>query len=141
MFIIKVSTPWNHTDYNTRISNISLHPDFIYDFSDKCIVCDFWIIWGGIKGIQEKVECPIENIIFITEEAHINRIYNQKFLNQFASVITNRPEIEHKFKISSHELNTWIIEKDYDWLYNNKQTEKNKNDKNCRVIIMTMKTK
>jgi Glycosyltransferase family 10 (fucosyltransferase) C-term len=127
MQIVKVSTPWSHIDFTTRISKQFINPKFKFDFSETCNVCDYWIVWGGIKKETEKVYCDPKNVIYITDEVHSERYFNQKFLNQFSAVITCRTDLNHKFIIPSHELNTWMIEKDYDWLIANEDIQKTKN--------------
>lgn len=125
MPIVKVSTPWNHIDFNTRIQN-NENCRYKFDFSDACNVCDFWIIWGGIKKETEKVLCPPQNVIYLTDEVHEQRVFNSSFLKQFAAIITCRTDIQHGLVITSHELNTWLIQKDYNWLAENHVIPKTK---------------
>jgi len=127
MFIIKFSTPWSHIDFNTRIGKFNNNKNYRYDFSDSCSVCDFWIIWGGIKKDAEKVLCPPQNIIYITDEVHKERVFSKYFLNQFASVITSRKDVDHKHVIPCiHELNTWLINRDFDFLISDNIIQKSK---------------
>ena len=126
MLIVKVSTPWSHINFNSRISK--LHPDkkYRFDFSDECHVCDFWIIWGGIRNKNERVSCPPQNVIYLTDEVHVERNFNQAFLDQFAAVISCRNDLHHKKIIGTHELNTWLIDRDYDHLYRTNNLKKSK---------------
>ncbi|HEX9513711.1 MAG TPA: glycosyltransferase family 10 [Puia sp.] len=126
MKTIKVSTPWSHIDFRTRIGNIN-DSGYEFIFDEDSEHCDFWIVWGGIKGVKEKAVCNPGNVIYLTDEAHEQRLFNKSFLNQFAAVITCRKDIEHKLVIHTHELNTWMIDKTYDWLYSNEQIPKSKN--------------
>lgn len=127
MLVIKVSTPWNHIDFNTRLSKLVDKSDYVYDFSVGCNECDFWIIWGGIGANSEKVTCPPENVIYITDEVHELRTFNQSFLEQFAAILTYRTDIKHQqVIITEHELNTWLIDKDYDTLAANQLIKKSK---------------
>jgi hypothetical protein len=127
MPIIKFSTPWSHIDFNTRISYENPNAEYIFDFENKYNYCDYWIIWGGIKNAYEKALCPSQNVVFITEEVHGNRNYNQRFLDQFASVITNRKDITHRNNIFvEHELNTWLVNRDFDFLAKNNFNKKEK---------------
>ena len=80
MPIIKFSTPWNHIDFNTRISKEIRNPSLLFDFDDSYIEYDYWIVWGGIKGQVEKAICPPENVIYLTDEVHSERIFNQSFI-------------------------------------------------------------
>jgi hypothetical protein len=116
MYRIKVSTPWDHIDFNTRIGSVLKDSPYTFDFSDTCHDCDFWVVWGGIKGNAEQAYCPPPNVIYLTDEVHDQRFFNKRFLNQFAAIITCRTDLVHKRVIPCHELNTWMIEKDYDSL-------------------------
>ncbi len=126
MFLVKVSTPWTHIDYNTRIPKSGIINDYHFDFSEKEIECDFWIIWGGIKGFSERAICNLENVIYLTDEVHDQRFYLKSFINQFSHVITCREDINHKSVIASHELNTWMIKHDFDSLLSPNIIEKSK---------------
>ena len=81
MIKIKVSTPWTHIDFNTRISD-EFNPRYKFYFDDKNEEeFDFWIIWGGIKNKTETTVCPSQNIIYLTDEVNEKRFYYQGFLN------------------------------------------------------------
>jgi hypothetical protein len=127
MIKIKVSTPWTHLDFNTRIS-AEFNPRYKFYFDDgNEEEFDFWIIWGDIKTKKETIVCPPQNIIYLTDEVIERRYYYQEFIDQFAAVITCRTDLHHKNMLASHELNTWMIQKDYDWLTNNDFVPKSKN--------------
>lgn len=126
--IVKLSSPWSHTDYSTRVSRSNPYPDyeFVFDDEDGTTVCDYWIIWGGIKNEREKAVCPPQNVIYLTDEVHEQRFFNKYFLEQFAAVVTCRTDIRHNRVIPTHELNTWIVDRDFDWLYSQKDIPKSK---------------
>jgi hypothetical protein len=128
MIKIKVSTPWNHTDYNSRVpaAQSALYK-FYFDQTKPDEVFDFWVIWGGIKGESETVICPIENVIYLTDEVHEQRFFVKKFIDQFTTIITCRKDLIHPSVIASHELNTWMVDKDFDWLCNIDFIPKSKN--------------
>lgn len=116
MLRVKVSTPWTHIDFSKRVPQDSTNQQFVFDFSDTCKECDFWIVWGGIKSFQERVYCPPENVIYLTDEVHEERFFNRYFLEQFAAIVTCRTDLEHKRIIPSHELNTWMVDRNLDFL-------------------------
>lgn len=111
--IIKVSTPWSHTDYRTRIPDAKENSQYGYSFDDNLKECDYWVIWGGIKSDKMSTYCPPENIIYLTDEVHEQRFFNGMFLQQFAAVATCRMDLNHPGLISTHELNTWVVNKSY----------------------------
>ena len=127
MIKIKVSTPWTHIDFNTRISD-EFNPRYKFYFDDKNEEeFDFWIIWGGIKNKTETTVCPSQNIIYLTDEVNEKRFYYQGFLNQFAAVITCRTDLQHTKLINNHELNTWMVQRNYDSLSKSNNIPKSKN--------------
>ena len=125
MIKIKISTPWSHTDYNTRLP-FNQYPGYKFYFDESKEDFDYWIIWGGIKDENETAFCPPENIIYLTDEVHEERFFNKYFLSQFASIITCRTDLTHRYLIPSHELNTWIVDKDFDCLYSTDYISKSK---------------
>lgn len=119
MFIVKFSTPWNHIDFNTRTSKLFNNSKYKFDFSETCLICDFWIIWGGIKITKEKVLCPPQNVIYITDEVHEGRFFYKSFLDQFPAIFTCRTDINQASVIFTHELNTWMVDGDFDTISGN----------------------
>jgi hypothetical protein len=127
MIRIRFSTPWNHIDFNRHVPKEAVQGKYRYDFEGGGGAYDYWIVWGGIKGIVEEILCPPQNIIYITDEVHEQRFFNQHFLDQFAAIITCRTDLTHKKIVPSHELNTWMLDKDYDWLSTQQDIPKTKN--------------
>ncbi|WP_316851318.1 glycosyltransferase family 10 domain-containing protein [Pedobacter agri] len=124
--IVKISTPWGHSFLKDQISPYI--DDFKFEIDNDCRVCDFWIVWGDLPGGVDriKVDCPMENIFFMTDEAHPYKTYHKKFLSQFHAIITCRNDIEHKNIISTHEINTWHIPNTYEELFSHKEIIKSK---------------
>lgn len=106
MLTIKFSSPWAHNYYKqTLVDN-----NYKLEINNDCHKADFWFIWGGLLK-QETVLCPRENIIYITDEAHELRKYNQNFLNQFDQIWAVRSDITHKKIVSIHEPQLWYFNK------------------------------
>ena len=125
MPVIKISTPWHHIDFSNRISS-ELKKKYIFYFDEPVDEVDYWIVWGGLKKNEEQVICSPENIIYLTDEVFIGRYFYQNFLNQFSSIITCRKDLKHKSVIFNHELNTWMVNRDYDWIEKETLFEKKK---------------
>jgi len=119
MIIIKLTIPWNH-DYN---SQVTLQEDIKFEINNDCKECDFWFIWGGLKE-KTTVKCPIENVIYITDEAHELRKFNQDFLNQFPTILAVRTDLKHKNIINIHEPHIWYFPKTLIELQGIKSVEK-----------------
>ena len=70
--------------------------------------CDYWVVYDGLRN-EERARCPRENTIFITGEPPAVKKYNQKFLNQFAMIITCQREIAHPNVIYSQQALQWMV--------------------------------
>lgn len=127
--IIKLTTAWKHPFFYKRTpGGKGVIGNYRFEIDNEINICDYWIIWGGLNPgkLVEKVQCPKQNVIFITDEVHSKRHFFQDFLNQFESIITPRKDLEHKNIIYSHELNTWHLNKSYDELIELKNIKKTK---------------
>jgi hypothetical protein len=87
--------------------------DCRFEINNACTDCDYWIVWGGLETPQT-VNCPKENLIYVTDETHAERRFVQRFLDQFAAVIACREDIRHREFIKTHELGAWHMKKSYD---------------------------
>lgn len=87
--------------------------------------CDYCVVFGGLTR-NEIVCCPPENTIFIVTEPKSIHNYDQKFLSQFATIITCQRKIKHRNVIYSHPGHTWFVNKNYDELSNTTYVRKSK---------------
>jgi hypothetical protein len=69
---------------------------------------DYWIIYGGLSKIETAV-CPKDNVVFFTVEPPSIKTYNNRYLRQFAKVITCHRNIKHKNKIYWQQGHPWHI--------------------------------
>jgi hypothetical protein len=126
MQVIKLTTPWRHSflkeQLDPQITN------YKFEIDNDCSICDYWVIWGDLPNEFEKmsVKCPPSNVIYMTDEAHELKKFNQDFLNQFNYVITCRDDLQHKNLIRTHELNHWHIKKTFQEVYNDNPISKTK---------------
>jgi hypothetical protein len=131
MIKVKVTTPWNHTNYESRlpanqIPNNQIPANYQFFFNDNSADYDIWIVWGGLTETKTIINCARDNLIYLTDEIHEQRSFNQKFLNQFAAVITCRTDLQHDRIIHTHELNTWVVDRSFDELFKEDYVEKTK---------------
>lgn len=126
MQVIKLTTPWRHsflpTQLNPEIKN------FKFEIDNDCSEADYWIVWGDLPYGYEKmsVNCHPDNIFFMTDEAQVQKTYNQQFLNQFKHVITCRKDMIHKSLIHTHEINHWHLKKSFLDVFNIDRIQKTK---------------
>jgi hypothetical protein len=70
--------------------------------------CDFWVVYEGLLK-PERTVCPNGNTILVTGESPGVKRYNEKFLMQFAKVITCHNELKHSNTIISQQGNPWMV--------------------------------
>lgn len=124
--VIKFTIQWTSESHSSRLLKktpnhsgaISFgNVNYIFKFDDDCKECDYWFVWGGIPAEIEwlSTKCDKKNVYFIVEEAHALRQYADRFLDQFAGVLTYRTDIQHKKKIDiGHEFMSWQLSKSFD---------------------------
>jgi len=123
--IVKFTTAWNENYSKFLMDNDNSNKSIEFKINDATSICDYWVIWGGIKK-EETVLCPPENIFYITDEAHEMRFYNQEFLNQFSSIYAVRDDLEHRSIIKIHEPQIWYFNQSFDELAFLKPIQKSK---------------
>jgi len=106
MNIFKITTPWHH-NYAALLPKSE---NYRFEINNGCNAADYWFIWGGLQH-AETVNCPAENIIYITDEAHELRFYNQDFLNQFNTIASVRTDLKHPNNVFIHEPQLWYFDK------------------------------
>ena len=74
--------------------------------------CDWWVVYENLLK-PEKTLCSPENTIFITGDPPNVRKYDQRFLRQFAKVITCDRDINHPGVIQTQQALPWHIGKHY----------------------------
>jgi len=119
MITIKLTTPWQHNYAQQTLSTSK----YRLEINTSCTEADFWFIWGGLTQ-AETVKCPKENIIYITDEAHEMRLYNQAFLDQFEHLWAVRSDLHHKHISTIHEPLIWYFNKSRAELENMKTVAK-----------------
>src|SRR5690606_19172565 len=72
----------------------------------ECNECDYWVIWGGLKE-TEAVRCSPSNVIYLVDEAHEQRRFNEKFLKQFGVLFSCRTDLVHPCIINVHDMGIW----------------------------------
>lgn len=126
MKIIKLTTPWPHDYISKTPSGSGIFNDFKFEINNDCLECDFWVVWGGLEN-KTRVKCPPENIIYITDEAHTERVFNDNFLNQFPTVFSCRNDINHSNVIKTHDLGIYYFNAPYNEIKKMVPVEKTKN--------------
>lgn len=70
--------------------------------------CDYWVVLGGLT-VKEYTKCLKENTIFIPWEPPSVHTHQQAFLDQFALILSCRPDIMHPHIIYTQPALPWMI--------------------------------
>jgi len=136
MLKIKLTYPnWPIARQTPHQGGIWGNYQFILDHTEK--TCDYWVVFEGMPH-GESAYCPKENTILITAEPPTLKQYRPAFLDQFATVITCRADLNHPGIIIDQPGLPWHVgrrqkdhvnlswSKDYDELSATTQYEKRK---------------
>lgn len=88
--------------------------EFQFDENIRRNSYDYWIVCDGLLE-RETVNCPPSNVLLVTWEPP-ERIYSQRFLDQFAGVVTCHPDLRHPNVVLSQQGHPWHIPRTYDEL-------------------------
>lgn len=111
--IIKISTPWGHDFLKRTPAGNGCFGKYKFEIDNKCNECDYWIVWGGVKE-KQRVNCPVDNQIYLTDETYAERVFCSEFLAQFKTVIACREDLQHPNVLRTHDLGIWHFNKSYD---------------------------
>jgi hypothetical protein len=115
MVIVKLTCPWPHDYYSQSLNGKGLFGEYKFEINNACNYCDWWIIWGGILR-EEQVEVRAGRVIYITDEVHDRRTFNNKFLLQFTQIATVRSDLNRGNVIKIPEISPWYFKRNYDEL-------------------------
>ena len=68
--------------------------------------CDGWVVFEGLSR-HEKTICDPNKTVFITAEPPSVRGYDERFLSQFAVVVTPQQDVNHPYIVNQHPANHW----------------------------------
>ncbi len=76
--------------------------------NDDAKKCDWWVVYEGLNK-SETVNCPKDRTILITDEPPTIKKYDQKFLDQFYTVITCQRNLTHPNVINIQKAHPWMV--------------------------------
>ena len=109
MITVKTSTcapTWNWIRQTPNNDGIWNNHKFIFDQPLK--KCDYWIIFDDLIKAETTI-CNPKNIFLIMSEPPSVKYYHNKFLQQFATVITCHKKIKHPNVVFSHPQLPWRV--------------------------------
>ena len=103
MIKVKIST------INPAVPHIKITPassgvvgNFKFFIDQDVEEADWWVVVDGFPK-KEKVICPTENTILITQETEVVKKYNQRYVDQFNWVITSQQTLKHPRQIFTQQ--------------------------------------
>jgi hypothetical protein len=122
MMTVKITHPsgwfkYGHWPYENHFpGRQSRWGNYKFEINNDIKECDVWVVHESIDK-EETVRCYAKNVILITsEEKQQVPQYSDKYLDQFAKVITSRDDINHPHVIRSFYLSPWHVKKTYEEL-------------------------
>lgn len=100
--------------------------NYKFVLNDAINECDFWVIFSKYNLKKEVCHCPPENVIFLPCEPFSVEQFNEKFLKQFALIITCQRQINYKSVAYDLGGHPWFVEKSYDELVGMQSIQKTK---------------
>src|SRR4051794_12894536 len=71
--------------------------------------CDYWVVCDGLSG-TERCHCPPGNTVFVTWEPPDISGYDQRFVAQFATVVTcERTDLHHPNIVHTQQFLPWFV--------------------------------
>ena len=99
--------------------------DFEFHVNDpSCVVCDYWIVYGGLLCKNEVAFVDPKNIFLFVGE-HDGQ-YSYKFLEQFSKVFTIDPHYTNDNLVYHHTSVPWFIDEKFDELYHQQKVHKDR---------------
>lgn len=125
--MIKVKlTTFNNEPILAQTPNLSgIWGNFEFYFNKNIDKCDYWVVFEYLPENDSTI-CSKENTLFITGEPSSIRRYNNKFLNQFAKIITTQRRIAKVETYYAQPGISWRSKKNYDELFNHNEIQKDK---------------
>lgn len=95
MFTIKLTTPYPRWPFARQTPHGSASwRDCRFVIDAPVSECDAWVVLEDLPG-SETVSCPPENTLFLAFEHPEVRVYNPRFMQQFAYVLSCNDRIRH----------------------------------------------
>jgi hypothetical protein len=128
MITVKLTTPWSHPYLAQTPNGLGIWGNYKFEINNDCDEADYWFVWGGLpKSIKKMtVRAPKGHTIYISDEAHIKRVFSQGFINQFTYLLSCRQDIFHKNHIFYREIAPWYLPATWDTMAQMKATQKTK---------------
>lgn len=112
--IVKLTFNHNWPLFRQTPLNDGVWGDYIFKIDDNLTECDFWVVYGDDKIVEQTVRCPKSNTYFIPgESVNTSPTYSQQFLAQFAHLITMQTHLRHPSIIHTHNANPWFVGKSF----------------------------
>lgn len=82
--------------------------NYQFYINDNIKECDWWVVYEGLNE-AEMAHCPRDRTILITDEPPTIKKYNQKFLDQFSTIISCQRNLKHPHVINTQKAHPWMV--------------------------------
>jgi len=122
---VKISPESDSSTYLPISESNSIFGNCMFHHEEEFQECDYWVLAHDFK-YEGTAICPPENTIFVTGEPASVKKYSNKYLKQFATIVTSQENLSHSNVIETHQVLSWGFHKSYDELNRMKPFEKSK---------------
>ena len=82
--------------------------DYQFHINEKLEECDFWIVYEGLRTAETAMCDPARTILITGEPPDLKR-YDEKYLGQFAVVVTCHSGMKHPHVIAMQQAQPWHV--------------------------------
>lgn len=109
MITVKLTTPFPQIPIERQTPNSSgVWGNYRFIINQPTEQADWWVVLENVPSLERTI-CPRENTILITHEVYEMKQYNQKFLNQFSTIVTSQREIKHPHVLHKQQGYLWHV--------------------------------
>lgn len=109
MINIKLSTPFPKIPIARQTpGGTGVWGDCKFFIDEPVEKADWWVVLDGLTSPEQTI-IPKKNSILITAETEFTKKYNEKFLNQFGTIITSQQIIKHPRVINTQQGHLWHV--------------------------------
>lgn len=111
MFTVKISAPFSASSIICQTpANKIIWGNCKFYINENVTSCNYWFVYEDLLS-SEQLSCPKKNIVLITGEPPSIKKYSQKFLEQFATVITCHRTMKNINTVYTQQALPWHVGK------------------------------
>jgi Glycosyltransferase family 10 (fucosyltransferase). len=116
-FKINILTPHEKKVFIHQLPENGVEEFEFFEDGDFSQIYDLIVVYEGVKD-KVTLKCSAENILFISGEPPLSRVYTKGFVDQFSYIISSHAKLKHPRNIQSQQCLPWHFGFDFQaWEY------------------------